>query len=118
MSRVLVVDDDNDTCWLISCFLKDDGYDVDSAHSGRDALRKISHNRYDLIILDIRLYKISGLTVLEKVQAISPSTRTIMISAYGDKSTRERAGELEVYDFMEKPVDMTKLMKVAKKALK
>ncbi len=118
MSMVLVVDNDEDTCWLISCFLKEDGYDVDIAHSGRNALRKVSHNQYDVIILDLRLQKISGLTVLEKVRDISPSTRTIMISAYGNKSTRKRAGELEVFDFMEKPVDMRKLMKVVKKALK
>jgi len=118
MSEVLIVDDNKDICWLISYFLKEEGYEIDIACDGSTALEKIRDKRYDIIILDYKLYEINGLTVLEKIRDIRPSSKVIMISAYGDKSTRKRAEELEVLDFLEKPLDMKKLVKVIKKGMK
>jgi len=88
---MLIVDDDRDICQLISDVLKEEGLEVNITHKGEDALEKLKHQPYDVMVLDYKLSGISGLTVLEKVQQISPQTQVIMISAFGDSSTKARA---------------------------
>ena len=117
MNRVLVVDDNQDLCQLLSEILEEAGYNVGIACDGRAALDKIKKERHDVMILDYKLSGISGLTVLKKTRQIRPSLRTIMISAYGNESVRSRAEELGAYDFIDKPFDIDRLVRVVKKAL-
>jgi len=117
MGRVLVVDDNRDLGKLTSEILKERGFRVNIAFDGVSALARIKQEPYDLMILDYRLPRISGLTVLERTLRIRPSLKTIMISAFGDESTRARAKELGAYAFLDKPFDIDGLVKVVKKAL-
>ena len=117
MNRVLVVDDNRDLGELASEILKERGFRVNIAFDGVSALAKIKQESYDLMILDYRLPGISGLTVLEKTQQIRPNLKTIMISAFGDASTRARAEELGAYAFLDKPFNIDGLVKVVKKTL-
>jgi len=66
MARILVVDDYKDMCQLISEILQEESYEVNISYDGEDALSKIKENSYDLVILDYKLFGISGLVVLEK----------------------------------------------------
>jgi len=100
---VLVVDDNRDLGKLTSEILKERGFRVNIAFDGVSALARIKQEPYDLMILDYRLPGISGLTVLEKTQQIRPNLKTIMISAFGNESTRARAKELGAYTFLDKP---------------
>ncbi len=118
MNRVLVVDDNRDLGMLTSEMLVERGFRVNIAFDGVSALAKIKQERYDLMILDYRLPGISGLTVLEKTHQIRPNLKTIMISAFGNDSTRARAKELGAYAFLDKPFDIDGLVKVVKKVLK
>ena len=117
MNRVLVVDDNRDLGKLTSEILKERGFRVNIAFDGVSALARIKQEPYDLMILDYRLPGISGLTVLEKTHQIRPNLRTIMISAFGDDSTRARAKELGAYAFLDKPFNIDGLVKVVKKSL-
>ena len=117
MNRVLVVDDNRDLGKLTSEILKERGFRVNIAFDGVSALAKIKQESYDLMILDYRLPGISGLTVLEKTQQIRPNLKTIMISAFGNDSTRARARELGAYAFLDKPFNIDGLVKVVKKTL-
>ncbi len=117
MGRVLVVDDNRDLGKLTSEILKERGFRVNIAFDGESALARIKQEPYELMILDYRLPGISGITVLEKSHQIRPNLKTIMISAFGDDSTRGRAKELGAYAFLEKPFDIDGLVKAAKKAL-
>jgi len=117
MNRVLVVDDNRDLGELTSEILKERGFRVNIAFDGVSALAKIKQESYDLMILDYRLPGISGLTVLEKTQQIRPNLKTIMISAFGNDSTRARARELGAYAFLDKPFNIDGLVKVVKKTL-
>lgn len=118
MNRVLVVDDNKDLGMLTSEMLVERGFRVNIAFDGVSALAKIKQEPYDLMILDYRLSGISGLIVLKKTQQIRPNLRTIMISAFGDDSTRAKARELGAYAFLDKPFNIDGLVKVAKKTLK
>ena len=73
---------------------------------GEDALMKIKKNHYDLIVLDYKLNEMSGLMVLEKSLQMIPSLKVIMISAFGDDSTKAKARELGAFDFIDKPFDL------------
>ena len=114
---VLIVDNDKDMCRVISDVLKHAGIKVNIAYDGESALAKIKRHPVDLMLLDYKLPGISGLTVLEKSRQIRPNLKTIMISAFGDESTKDRAKELGAYAFLDKPFNIDRLVKVVEKAL-
>jgi DNA-binding response OmpR family regulator len=118
MDRVIVVDDNRDLGMLTSEMLVERGFRVNIAFDGETALAKIKQEPYDVMILDYRLPGISGLAVLKKTHQIRPNLRTIMISAFGDDSTRARAKELGAYAFLDKPFNIDGLVKMVKKTLK
>lgn len=118
MVKVLVIDNDRDMCRIISDVLEEEGIGVNITYKGEDALKKIQRQAYDLMILDYKLSGISGLTVLEKVKYLRPQTQVIMVSAFGDSSTKARAKELGASDFIDKPFNINRLVKAVKKALK
>ncbi len=117
MDRVLVVDDNRDLGELTSEILEERGFKVNIAYDGESALARIKQEPYDLMILDYKLPRMSGLTVLERTLRIRPNLKTIMISAFGDDSTRTRAKELGAYAFLDKPFNIDRLKKIVKKAL-
>lgn len=114
--KVLVVDNDRDVCWVISDILKEEGYSVNIACDGKTAMEKIQKKEYGVMILDYKLFGISGLTILEAVRKIKPSMQIIMISAFGNEYVRARAEELGAYGFLDKPFDIKGLMEVVNNA--
>ncbi|MBE3093459.1 MAG: response regulator [Actinobacteria bacterium] len=117
MAKILVVDDDLDMCEIISDILKEEGYSVNSSYNGEDALMKIKKNHYDLIVLDYKLNEMSGLMVLEKSLQMIPSLKVIMISAFGDDSTKSKARELGAFDFIDKPFDLKRFVQAVQDIL-
>ncbi|MEW6002857.1 MAG: response regulator [Nitrospirota bacterium] len=111
---MLVVEDDRDMCRMISSILKEEGYRVDKAYDAKGAIKKIKAKRWDLIILDYKLPDMDGIKVLEEVRRINPSLKVIMISAYGSPSIKSMAKKLGVYQFLDKPFDLNRLIKVVK----
>ena len=117
MARILVVDDDKDMCQLISEILREESYEVNISYNGEDALSKIKENSYDLVILDYKLFGISGLGVLEKARQIKPLIKVIMISAFGNDSTKAKARELGAFDFIDKPFDIKRFIQAVQDIL-
>jgi DNA-binding NtrC family response regulator len=116
MNKILVVEDDRDMCSMISSILKEEGYKVDKAYDAGGAIKKIKAKCYDLIILDYKLPDMDGIKVLEDVRCTNPSLKVIMISAYGSPSIRSMAKKLGVYQFLDKPFDLNRFIKVVKMA--
>jgi len=117
MARILVVDDDKDMCQLISEILQEESCEVNISYNGEDALSKIKENSYDLVILDYKLFGISGLGVLEKARQIKPLIKVIMISAFGNDSTKAKARELGAFDFIDKPFDIKRFIQAVQDIL-
>ena len=117
MAKILVVDDNLDMCQIISDILKERGHTVNISINGEEALRKIKKNHYDLIVLDYKLNGISGLVVLEKALQMIPSLKIIMISAFGSDSTKAKARELGVCDFIDKPFNIKRFVQAVQDVL-
>lgn len=109
--KVLVVDDDKDLCNLISDIIKEDGYEVNKAYDADSALNIIIRDKHDVMIIDNKLSGISGIDVIEQSRYLDPELKTIMMSAYGNTSTKLKAKDLGVYDFLDKPFDIKILLK-------
>jgi two-component system, NtrC family, response regulator HydG len=115
--NLLVIDDNEDICRVISDFLSDDDTDVITAFNGEDGLLKLKEKRFDLMILDYRLPGINGYDVFKKARMIQDSIITIMISAYRYEAVGYDINTLGIFDFLNKPFSINTLKNVVNKAL-
>jgi two-component system response regulator HydG len=116
-SRLLIVDDDPDLSSLLSQYLQKRGLKVDVEGSGKSALDRASHRRYDLILLDIGLPDMDGLEVLKQLRTKSPDTRVVMITAYSDVKTAVAAMKNGAFDYIAKPIFQEEVYSCVQKAL-
>lgn len=103
--RLLIVDDDPEAVRLIVKRLQPEGYRLDIARDGREAQKKALLMPYDLILLDIKLPGIDGLTVLSKVKEKRPETAVVMMTAYGSERVAVDALKRGADDYLIKPLD-------------
>ena len=103
MSRILIVDDEQSIIDSISMILSLE-YDVDSAIDGKTAISKVKANSYDLVLLDIKMPRMDGLEVLEKIKEINKEIVVIMISGHGTIETAVEATKKGAYNFLQKPL--------------
>jgi DNA-binding response OmpR family regulator len=109
--RVLVADDDPDILTVVKVNLDLDGFEVDTAIDGEDALQKATSNPPDVIVLDIMMPRMDGLTALHRLrsQAATASIPIILLTARGLPEDRVRGLELGADDYITKPFDITEL---------
>jgi DNA-binding NtrC family response regulator len=81
-TKILMVDDDEHICRVMSLILQGEGFEVETANTGEDALQKSRKKTYDAAILDIRLPDIEGTELLKAMQETSPKTVKIMLTGY------------------------------------
>jgi two-component system nitrogen regulation response regulator NtrX len=86
MKSILVVDDEKETCVWLKKTLEHKRYEVSTAEDGIRALDMASRDTFDLVLLDIKMPGIDGMTVLGKLRESSPDTPIVMISAHGDRA--------------------------------
>jgi small GTP-binding protein len=117
--RVLIVEDEVNVSLLMKESLTDLGpdYAVDTAMSGEEALRKFDRNGWDLVVTDYRMPGISGLQLIETLKNRSPSTLSILITAYGTEEVEQAAQQLKVFKYMTKPFPLADLKRVITDAL-
>jgi len=117
MKKILVVDDEKNIRILFRDELEDDGYEVDTAESGTEALEKVAENPPDLIVLDIRLADMSGIEVLEEIRKTNEELPVIMCTAVRGLKDDFTIWDSKVSDYITKPVDLEDLKAKIKKAL-
>jgi len=108
---ILIIDDEEDLCWLLSNVLEQQGYQVSTANTIREGkynLRQLP----DLIFLDLKLPDGDGMDILPAVRKISPGTLVVIISAYGSEERREDAKEKGVHSFIDKPLTEKKILNI------
>jgi len=101
--KILLVEDETVLRDALKEWLIDDGYDVETAESGEEALEMVKKEEYGVVVLDLRLPGINGLHVFEEVKDMKPETKGVIITAYPSRETRERAKEIGLLDYLPKP---------------
>jgi len=119
MSKVLIVDDENDICFLISEILKDESFVSEIANNSSEALLKYNNFNPDLIILDVWLgnSQLDGIELLSKFKELNPLVPIIIISGHGTVDMAVNAIKNGAYDFIEKPFNSDKLIITSKRAI-
>ena len=109
---ILVVDDEPDICGLVKEILEDEGYEVGTAEHGASARRALRERRPDLILLDIWMPDVDGITLLKEWAEGDEGLPcpVIMMSGHGTVETAVEATRLGAYDFLEKPLSLAKLI--------
>ncbi len=116
--RILVVEDDSEMRRLLVDELLEEGYLVSQAVDGEDAVLKLAHEEFDLVITDLIMPKVSGLDLLSEVGKTYPRVPAILITAFGDWSSLTQAYERGVCNFICKPFKIKDLKDAVRKALK
>ena len=114
--RVLVVDDEENFRHMLSVILKKEGYDVEAASNGEEALQKVTLSPYDQVLCDIRMPKMDGLDFLNEAKKAGVDATIIMMSAYGTVDIAIEAIKLGAYDYISKPFKPDEVILTLKKA--
>ena len=115
--KILLVEDETVVREALRDWLIEDGYVVDVAKDGEEALDKIKEEEFGVIVLDLKLPGIDGLQVYEHVKELTPETKGIIITAYPSKETLEKAKRLGLLDYLAKPFKPEDLEKIISGAL-
>src|SRR4051812_34353271 len=115
---ILIVDDEAGVRSALSGVLRDEGYQVDAVDSGEACLDRVARAPYDVIVLDIWLPGIDGLTTLSRLQERRVDAPVVMISGHGNIESAVRAIKIGAFDFVEKPLTLEKTVLVIGHALR
>lgn len=110
MMNILIVDDEAAQRDILAGFLQKQGHTTLTAQNGKEALGLFMNHPVDLVLLDQRMPDMEGTELLAKIKKINPLVRAIMITAFGSVGTAVNIMRLGADDFMEKPVDLKKLL--------
>ncbi len=116
--RILLADDDAALRKVIQFKLKQRGYEVTATADGEEALSVLRHGRFDLILTDMRMPKLSGLELLKQARKIQPDIEVILMTAYAAVSQAVEAVKLGAFDYLTKPFDDDQLFMTIEKAVK
>ena len=108
-NTVLVVDDDNAHRTMLNTLISGWGYDVTEADDGATAIDKVKEQSYDLVLMDVRMVKVSGLEALEQIKSFNPAIPVIIMTAYSSVDTAVDALKQGAHDYLTKPLDFDKL---------
>lgn len=106
---ILVVDDDRAHRTMLRTLLKGWGYPVEEADDGDRAVEMVRERAFDLILMDIRMVRVSGLEALEMIKDINPAIPIIIMTAYSSIETAKEALKKGAYDYLTKPLDFDEL---------
>ena len=117
MSNILIVDDEESICWGLSRLLGDEGHTVIVASSAEEALEKVPTARPDLVVLDVRLPGMDGLTAMSKFRDAAGAVPIVVITAFGSLNTAVAALNKGAFDYLPKPFDLDQAAAVIHRAL-
>jgi len=117
-SSILVVDDEAGVRSALTGVLRDEGYDVEAVASGEACLTAVGRNPFDMILLDVWLPGIDGLTTLSRLRERRVDAEVVVISGHGNIESAVRAIKMGAFDFVEKPLSLEKTVLVVRNALR
>ncbi|MDQ4079535.1 MAG: response regulator, partial [Gemmatimonadota bacterium] len=115
--RILVVDDEPGLRHTISTILREEGHEVSTASHGEEALGVLAASPADLVLCDVRMPVMDGMTFVERFSANGNGALVVMMSAYGDADTAIAAMQRGAYDWIQKPFRAEEIILVVRKAM-
>ncbi|MDA1220884.1 MAG: sigma-54 dependent transcriptional regulator [Planctomycetota bacterium] len=116
-ARILIVDDERDLADSCAFFVERSGHSATVVASAEDALERLRQERFDLLVSDIRMPRMSGLSLLEAVRTADPDLEVILMTGFPEVEAAVRAIKLGAFDYIQKPFDECQLMERVEKAL-
>jgi DNA-binding NtrC family response regulator len=116
--KILVVDDEKNVRVLFERILAKEGYEVECAASGSEAIDKLANNSFDLVVTDLKMDGIDGLDLIRKGKRTNQAIPFILISGYGTAQTAVSAAQEGADVYLMKPIDMKDLKLAVKRALR
>ena len=116
--QVLIVDDEPNLRKILSAQLTRDGYDVMIAEDGAQGLAMLRENHIDMVITDLKMPKVDGMTLLKEALREDPELPVVMITAHGTVDTAVEALKSGAFDYFTKPFDKDEVRQIVAKALK
>jgi CheY-like chemotaxis protein len=112
--RILIVDDETTLVFFLKQGLQESGVAclIDDAASGEQALTKLTYNRYDMLITDLKMPGINGFTLLEVARSLYPDISIILMTAFGTPEVQEEAKRLHVDGYLTKPFPTAQLQHI------
>lgn len=117
MAKILVIDDEKAIRYALKEILEHEKHSVEEAEDGSTGLDKAKRGKFDLVLCDIKMPKMDGLEVLEKLQALDPDLPVVMISGHGSIDTAVDALKKGAFDFIQKPPDINRILVSVRNAL-
>jgi len=117
MKKILVADDEANIRLLFDELLSNEGYQVTAVGSGREALRKMIKDKYDLLITDIKMPDINGLELLERIRELGQGLPVIICTSFKHLQDDYTVATAGVFDYLTKPVNLEELKKKVRAAL-
>jgi len=116
-NKILVIDDEKNFGESLRKLFKDEGYEIATAYSGQEGLRKARREPFDLMIVDLKMPDINGLDVLKKIKEEQPDTMMVMITGYSTIESVTEAFKTGAFDYISKPFTPKEISSVVEKAL-
>ncbi len=116
-ASILVVDDEENAREGLSKILSKEGYRVETASNGKEAIDNLKRQRYDLVITDMRMPLMDGFEVLREIKKMDENIGVIMITAYGEVESYLEAMNMGAFEYINKPVRVNELKRVITKVL-
>ena len=115
--RILIADDEDVIRFVLKETLEKESYDIEEARDGNEAVIKARNSRFDLVIMDIKMPGLDGISALKEIRKIDSSIPVVMITAYGTSNIAMKAMKEGAYDYFTKPFDVGEIRTVVKRAL-
>jgi heterodisulfide reductase subunit A2 len=114
---ILVVDDEAIVRESIKDWLKDAGYDVSMADSGEQAIQLVQKQKFDFVVMDVRLPGKTGIATLQEIKSMYPALKSVVIPAYPSERLADEAKRQGAVDYLVKPVNPEDLEKLIREAI-
>ena len=117
LPKILIVDDEEGIRDSLASILADERYAVEAVPSAEEALDRVAHSEFQVVLLDVWLPGMDGMEALSRIQTLPRPPAVIMISGHGSIETAVRATKLGAFDFIEKPLSLEKVIVLVRNAL-
>ncbi len=116
--RVLVIDDDEDICAYLQTFLTREGYKITTVSRPEEALPELREGRHQIILLDLRMPGLDGVSLLRAIRAVDSDVCVIVMTAYPSVETAVDTMKADAFDYLPKPFEASELRAVVQRAIR